>query len=86
MSIYGSTGFTRRDKTPLHWRNDYKLTKKAKKAIKILKAEKERLFREFEEMTDDIPDSEYDRAERALAVKLDALVDEEDRIRKANLR
>jgi len=86
MSIYGNIGFTRRDRTPRHWRNDYRLNPKAKSAIRALKAEKERLFREFEALPDDIPDSEYDQAERALGGKLDALIDREDQIRKANLR
>ena len=86
MSIYGSIGYTRRDKTPLHWRDGYKLTPKAKKAIQELKTEKERLFREIEALPDDMPDAEYDQAERAVRVKLDALVEREDSIRKVNPR
>ena len=86
MSIYGSIGFTRRDKTPAHWRPDYRLTTKAKSGIQALEAEKERLFRALEALPDDMPDAEYDQAERAVRVKLDALVEREDSIRKVNPR
>lgn len=82
MSIYGSIGFTRRDKTPAHWRPDYRLTTKAKSAIRQLEAERERIFRALEAL----PDAEYDQAERAVRVKLDALVEREDSIRKVNPR
>lgn len=84
--MYGSIGFTRRDKTPPHWRDDYRLTLKAKKAIQELKTEKERMFREIEALPDDMPDIEYEQAERQLKVKLDALIEREDQIRNDNLR
>ncbi|MCK9328014.1 MAG: hypothetical protein M0P69_21140 [Bacteroidales bacterium] len=84
--MYGSIGFTRGTKAPPHWRDDYRLTLKARKAIRALKTEKERLFRQFEALPDAMPDSEYNQAERRLRRKLDALMEREDGIRKTNLR
>lgn len=84
--MYGSIGFTRRDKTPLHWQNDYRLTLTAKKTVQSIAAEREQLFKAFEALPDDISDNEYNAAERELRVKLDALIEREDEIRKANRR
>ncbi|HBY21178.1 MAG TPA: hypothetical protein DEG71_09290 [Clostridiales bacterium] len=84
MSIYGSIGYTRRDKTPKHWQNDYKLTQKTKKIIQGIKAERERLFKEFENLPIETPDKEYEEAEQILKIKLDELIDREDKIRLTN--
>jgi len=86
MSIYGSIGFTRRDKTPKHWKDDYRLTQKAKKMIQELKAEHEQLFKEFEALPLEISDKEYSDAERILKIKLNELIDKEDKIRLNNPR
>ena len=84
MSIYGSIGYTRRDKTPKHWQNDYKLTQKTKKIIQGIKAARERLFKEFENLPIETPDKEYEEAEQILKIKLDELIDREDKIRLTN--
>jgi DNA-binding PadR family transcriptional regulator len=84
--MYGSIGCTRRDKTPAHWRKDYRLTQKAKAAIRDIEAEREALFQTLEALPLDTPDEEYTKAERALTAKLDALIDREDAIRQANPR
>jgi len=84
MSIYGSIGYTRRDKTPKHWQNDYRLNQKAKKLIQELKAERERLFKEFESLPLEISDEEYNEAERILRIKLDEIINKEDKIRLSN--
>ena len=85
MSIYGSIGYTRRDKTPKHWQKDYRLTQKTKKIIQELKAERERLFQEFENLPiERIPDKEYNKAEQVLRIKLDELIEQEDKIRLSN--
>lgn len=82
--MYGSIGYTRRDKTPAHWRKDYRLTQKAEKAIQNIKTEREALFKTFEALPLDTPDEEYTKAERVLTAKLNALIDQEDAIRRAN--
>jgi len=84
MSIYGSIGYTRRDKTPKHWQKDYKLTQKTKKIIQELKAERERLFKKFENLPIETPDKEYDEAERILKIKLNELIEQEEKIRLSN--
>jgi len=84
MSIYGSIGYTRRDKTPKHWQKDYRLTQKTKKAIQEIKAERERLFQEFENLPLEISDKEYNEAESMLRIKLDELIEQEDKIRLIN--
>jgi uncharacterized protein YdcH (DUF465 family) len=52
--------------------------------IQELKAENNRLFKEFESLPDDITDEEYTRAQQILMVKLDELIDKEDKIRLSN--
>ena len=84
MSIYGSVGYTRRDKTPKHWQKDYRLTQKTKKAIQEIKAERERLFQELESLPLEISDKEYNEAENILKIKLDELIKKEDKIRLIN--
>ena len=85
--MYGSIGYTRRDRTPKHWRDDYRLNATAKKMIQKLKAERERLFREFEALpVETYSDEEYNQLERILRVKLDELIDKEDKIRFSNPR
>jgi len=84
MSIYGSIGYTRRDKTPKHWQKDYRLTQKTKKVIQEIKAERERLFQEFENLPLETPDKEYNEAEQVLRIKLDELIEQEDKIRLIN--
>lgn len=82
--MYGSIGFTRRDKTPQHWRRDYKLKTEAKKLLVQISYEREALLRELEELPDDISDEAYSLASREISVKLDALLDQADAIRRAN--
>ena len=84
--MYGSIGFTRRDKTPDYWRKDFRLTTKAKKAIEEIKVEHDRLFKEFESLPDDISDEDYSKAEKELTINLDALTEKEDTIRKNNYK
>ena len=84
MSIYGSIGYTRRDKTPAHWQKDYRLTQKTKKIIQELKAEREKLFLEFENLPIETPDKDYKKAERILKIKLNELIEKEDKIRLTN--
>ena len=84
--MYGSIGYTRRDKTPAHWREDYRLTPKTKAAIREIKAEHERLFQEFEALPLDLPDEAFAAADRELTAKLDALIDREDALRRINSR
>lgn len=84
MSIYGSIGFTRRDKTPKHWQKDYKLNSKAKQMIQELKFEREQLFQKFESLPLEMSDSEYAEKERILNIELDELITKEDKIRLSN--
>jgi len=84
MSIYGSIGYTRRDKTPKHWQKDYRLTQKTKKIIQELKAEREKLFLEFENLPIETSDEEYNEAEQILRIKLDDLIEQEEKIRLSN--
>ncbi|WP_127575283.1 hypothetical protein [Paenibacillus barengoltzii] len=84
MSIYGEIGITRRDKTPQHWRRDYRLKATAKKMLAQISAERERLFRELESLPDDISDEEYDSRSREIATKLDDLIERADEIRRKN--
>ena len=86
MSIYGNIGYTRRSKTPNHWRDDYRLTAKAKKQIQAVKAEHERLFREFEALPYDMSDEDYRKATKELNIKLDELIEREDKIRLINAK
>ncbi|MCM3701409.1 hypothetical protein [Paenibacillus macerans] len=82
--MYGSIGFTRRDKTPQHWRGDYRLNPKTKQMLAQISSEREALFREFESLPDDISDEQYLIAERELRKKLDTMLVQEDRVRLAN--
>jgi len=84
MSAYGQIGFTRRDKTPKHWREDYKLRAAAEKLLAQIASEREQLFRELEALPDDMPDEEYDLKWREISKKLDALIDRADEIRRKN--
>ena len=84
--MYGNLGFTRRDRTPEHWRKDYRLTPKAKSAIQAINSECEALFKELEAIPLDTPDEEYLIAERATRAMLDELREREDAIRRANPR
>lgn len=86
MSVYGSIGFTRRDKAPKHWKADYRLTPKTKKEINELKTERERLIRELENLPIEISDEEYTEAQRIVQIKLNELIIQEDRIRQTNLK
>lgn len=82
--MYGNIGFTRRDKTPLHWRDDYRLKPKAKQLLAQIASERERLCKAFEALPEDISDEAYARAERELTANLDVLIDRADGIRRAN--
>ena len=84
--MYGNIGFTRRDRTPEHWRNDYPLTPKAKAAIQAINAEREALFKELESLPLEISDEEYVIAERATRAKSDELREREDAVRRENPR
>lgn len=86
MSIYGQIGYTRRDKTPAHWRDDYHLKPTAKKMIAELRAEREQLFEAFEALPNDISDEEYNQRQHELRVKLNLLIDREDQVRQQNKR
>ena len=86
MSAYGSIGYTRRDKTPKHWKNDYRLNPAAKKMVQELHAERERLFEDFENLPLEMPDEEHAQAERVLRIELDELIRKEDGIRLGNPR
>lgn len=86
MSIYGSIGFTRRDRTPRHWQKDYPLTPKAKKLIAELHAEREKTHRLYEDLPLDTPDEEFDKVWKEAGKRLNELIEEEDRIRRANER
>ncbi len=54
--MYGNIGYTRRDRTPEHWRLDYALRPKAKAAIQAIKSERVARFREFEALPLEISD------------------------------
>jgi hypothetical protein len=82
--MYGNIGLTRRDKTPPHWREDYRLKPKAKQLLAQIESERERLFKEFEALPDDISDESYAIAEREIRANLDALIDRADAIRRTN--
>lgn len=82
--MHGNIGFTRRDKTPQHWREDYRLEPKAKQMLVEIASERERLYRELEDLPDDITDEAYSLASREISVKLDALINRADAIRHAN--
>lgn len=64
--MYGNIGFTRRGKTPPHWRDDYRLKPKAKQLLAQIASERERMFREFEALSDEISDEAYTTSEREL--------------------
>jgi hypothetical protein len=81
---YGQIGFTRRDKTPQHWRKDYNLKTKAKKLLAQIASDREGLYKELKSLSDDLTDDEYDAAAREISAKLDALIDRADDIRRAN--
>lgn len=86
MSIYGSIGFTRLDKTPKHWREDYRLNSKTKQLLAQIATEREELHKAHTAISEDmsLSDDEYNSASREISVKLDALVDRADAIRRAN--
>lgn len=86
MSIYGDIGFTRKDNTPPHWREGYKLTKSAKEKIRRIDIEKERLFREHESLSadDNLTDEEFNAASAKIAKELDELIEKEDKVRREN--
>ncbi|MNJ39198.1 hypothetical protein D3C77_340650 [compost metagenome] len=86
MSIYGSIGFTRRDKTPKYWREDYRLNPKAKQLLAQIAAERRELSKMRTAISEDlsIPDEDCDLALREIHAKVDALIDREDEIRRTN--
>lgn len=86
MSIYGSIGFTRRNRTPRHWQEDYPLTPRAKKLIVELNVERERVHRTYEDLPLDTSDKEFDKVWKAAGKRLNEIREEENRIRKENKR
>jgi len=86
MSIYGSIGFTRRDKTPPHWRKDYRLKPKAKLLLAQIEVERYELHKAHTAISEDVSlsDEEYNSASRKISEKLDALIDRMDTIRRTN--
>lgn len=84
MGIYGSVGFTRRDKTPAHWQKDFRMKPSTKQELAQIERERERLITEFKALPDDISDEEYTKASKLVNAKLDALIDRADKMRRAN--
>ncbi|GIP61106.1 hypothetical protein [Paenibacillus woosongensis] len=86
MSVYESIGFTRRDKTPQHWRGDYRLKPKAKQLLAQIATEREELQKAHTAISEDmsLSDEEYNSASREIIAKLDALIDRADEVRRKN--
>lgn len=86
MSIYGSIGFTRRDKTLQHWRKDYRFNPKAKQMLAQVATEREELQKAHTAISEDmsLSDEEYNLASQEISAKLNALIDRADEIRRKN--
>lgn len=83
---YGEIGVTRPDRTPPHWRKDYRLKPKAKQLLAQIATEREELYNAHTTISEDmsLSDEEYNQASREISAKLDALIDRMDAIRRAN--
>lgn len=84
--MYGNIGFTRRDKSPAHWRGDYELKPRAKQMLARIVTEREALLKMYTAISEDmsLSDEAYSAASRDIRAKLDALIDREDEIRRTN--